>query len=261
MPGLRNGWRIGLLAATLLAVGQVAPSAGAQSVASGDRMLCAEPQFIRLASAIVGQPFQFSEGVGCLQSGDTFGQPTIDWGDGTTSAGAVTDVSASAETVSGQHTYSQPGVYAIKVRVTDEATGEALTRGWHTEVNAIEPLTPAPTGPPPTPSPKGSTPPPPASPSARIAVSSATFSLTRHSRRRAGSIAVVFSGTPSSATAARISWGDGRIARGRLAGSAQHLEVFGHHRWHRRGRYVVRIALLDGHHHVLARATVRAVVR
>ncbi len=43
----------------------------------------------------------------------------IDWGDGTSSAGAVTEANGSGS-VSGSHTYSTAGVYTVEMTVTDE---------------------------------------------------------------------------------------------------------------------------------------------
>ncbi len=45
---------------------------------------------------------------------------TIDWGDGTTSAGTITALGGGVFRVSGDHTYSHPGVYSVNVSVADE---------------------------------------------------------------------------------------------------------------------------------------------
>ena len=47
-----------------------------------------------------------------------------DWGDGTTSAGAVSEASGSG-TASGSHSYAAPGVYAVAVTVKDKDNGTA----------------------------------------------------------------------------------------------------------------------------------------
>jgi hypothetical protein len=48
---------------------------------------------------------------------------TWDWGDGTTSAGTVTEVNGSGS-VAGAHTYTAVGVYVLKLTVTDKDGGE-----------------------------------------------------------------------------------------------------------------------------------------
>jgi PKD repeat protein len=50
--------------------------------------------------------------------------PVWDWGDGATSAGAVNETNGSGS-VSGSHVYAQPGVYTVKVTVTDKDGGAA----------------------------------------------------------------------------------------------------------------------------------------
>jgi hypothetical protein len=44
---------------------------------------------------------------------------TIDWGDGSTSAGAVAPGAGGQSVVSGTHTYSQPGTYPVRVAIGD----------------------------------------------------------------------------------------------------------------------------------------------
>lgn len=50
---------------------------------------------------------------------------SIDWGDGTTSAGVV-DQGAGSGVVTGQHAYAAPGIYSVTVRLADDDGGEAV---------------------------------------------------------------------------------------------------------------------------------------
>ena len=56
---------------------------------------------------------------------------TIDWGDGTTTAGTVTDV-AGAIGVSGTHTYAAPGTDTVTVTLADDAPGTATATAMTT---------------------------------------------------------------------------------------------------------------------------------
>ncbi len=103
---------------------------------------CAEPQFMRDQLGTVGQPFSFTESVGCLPGGETWSSAVIYWGDGTTSPGTIASVRSpsppeagfASVTVTGQHTYNQPGNFSITVAANDQA-GQTYEGGWHT--NAV----------------------------------------------------------------------------------------------------------------------------
>ncbi len=107
---------------------------------------CAEPQYLRDELGTIGQPFAFTEEVSCLPDGETWSNPVIHWADGTTSPGTITSVRSpspgagfASVTVTGQHTYNQPGNFPITVVVTDQA-GQEYEGGWHTNA-AISPAT------------------------------------------------------------------------------------------------------------------------
>ena len=74
---------------------------------------------------------------------------TINWGDGTTSAGAVT-AGTGDFVVSGSHTYAVPGTYETTVTIDDIGGATAATTGTATAVGVPAPVTtgaPAVTGP------------------------------------------------------------------------------------------------------------------
>jgi hypothetical protein len=54
---------------------------------------------------------------------------TVDWGDGTTSAGTVTGPPGGPYTVSGSHTYSEEGSYPVTVKVKDDGGSMAAASG------------------------------------------------------------------------------------------------------------------------------------
>ena len=56
---------------------------------------------------------------------------TIDWGDGTTSAGVITDTRGTIS-VSGTHTYASSGQDAVTVTLTEDAPGTATATAHNT---------------------------------------------------------------------------------------------------------------------------------
>lgn len=90
--------------------------------------------------AVEGQPVTgtvgtFSGGKGTSAADYT---ATIAWGDGTTSAGAVTAGELGSYTVRGEHTYAEPGYYETVLTVKD-AKGEATGMGGATIHQAVVP--------------------------------------------------------------------------------------------------------------------------
>jgi hypothetical protein len=134
--GRRRAITAALAACATLALTPTAALAAGTGPAPGVAA-CAEPQFIRDELGTVGQPFSLTESVGCLPQGETWSNATIHWGDGTTSAGTIAQVShpttsdPATMTVTGRHAYSQPGSFQIKITVTNQA-GETYEGGWHT---------------------------------------------------------------------------------------------------------------------------------
>lgn len=81
--------------------------------ASESGALCAEAAYLQVQFGTVGDPFAYSEGLGCLPGGDSFSNAVIDWGDGSTSAGTLGAVT------------HRPGRYAVLVSLV-EARGHVL---------------------------------------------------------------------------------------------------------------------------------------
>ena len=61
---------------------------------------------------------------------------TIDWGDGHTSAGTIVEDASKVFHVSGTHTYTSPGSFAVGITVTD-STGRSLQLGTYGEANLV----------------------------------------------------------------------------------------------------------------------------
>jgi hypothetical protein len=225
---------------------------------------CVEPQFITDELGTVGQPFSLSEGVTCLPPGDTFSDPVIHWGDGTSSPGAIAAQGSnggafSYVAVTGEHTYSQSGGFPINIEVTDNQTGATYEGGWHTAA-AINPAPPSPPPPsPPAPAP-GPPAPGPGTPTAYVSASGRTLTALRRSPRRAV-VAVLSTTLASAQLRASVSWGDGAASDGTVTGASPTLEVIGEHRWRRAGRFTVTVTVTDTSGHVVARVVDRATVR
>jgi uncharacterized repeat protein (TIGR01451 family) len=66
---------------------------------------------------------------------------TIDWGDGTTTAGTITSVGAGSFQVSGDHTYAEEGKYTVTAKLSDDAPGTATATALSTANVADAPLT------------------------------------------------------------------------------------------------------------------------
>ncbi len=280
MSRWRTGGRLGLLASLIFAPGLVCAGTSAAGqmtdipASSPSPLLspmtigvqappCFQPEYIRLVNLVAGQSFQFSEGLDCVPSGDQLSQPTIYWGDGTLSQAMVTQAASpeAGESVSGQHTYSQPGEFQIAVHVIDDATGDTLVRGWHTAVDVAQGRAVTPAAPSIVPgSPAQGQASSPSTGETPIGAQGASFPV-RTGRQRRGTVAVLFTNGPARGLWARIRWGDGLVSRGALRGSPPELRVVGRHRWRRSGQYAVTVIVTNGSGQVVARATGHARVR
>ncbi len=145
---------------------------------------------------------------------------TINWGDGTTTNGTITG-SEGSFTVSGDHTYSAPGSYAVTVMTsavanptnTTTTIDQATIRG---KISAI-----------------GATPITGAAPT--------TIS---------GEVAEFTVADPTATAAsytATIDWGDGTTTAGTVTGSAGRFAVSGDHTYASPGTYTIRVTISDVH--------------
>jgi hypothetical protein len=139
---------------------------------------------------------------------------TIEWGDGTTSAGTV-DGSGADRTVSGQHTYTYKGDYAVTVTLADRY-------GAGTIASATATATVAP----------------------RLA---AVYAGPPLSPQRFDGVVARFTDaageTSPSAFAATIDWGDGTSSAGTVAAGASAFTVSGAHVYDGTGRFTVSVTV------------------
>jgi hypothetical protein len=138
---------------------------------------------------------------------------TIDWGDGTSSIGAVSG-SAGNYTVTDTHVYAQPGSHPVSIDVR-EASGNGTTLGATATVRTAVPLT--------------------ATGMTVSAVEGQSFS---------GVVATLTDPNPASTAdnfTATIDWGDGTTSPGALSGSNGAYTVSGTHLYYVTGNYDVTV--------------------
>jgi hypothetical protein len=142
---------------------------------------------------------------------------TIDWGDGTTSAGTIT-VAGTGFNVSAPHTYTQEGSYTISVTVLDKggsgstATTMAVVRDANVTAAGVAPIT---------------------------SVEAAPF----------GGVVATFNDANPFAQAGEytvsIAWGDGQSSAGIVSGSAAGFQVSGQHLYAETGSYMIGVTIRD----------------
>jgi hypothetical protein len=141
---------------------------------------------------------------------------TINWNDGTTSAGIVTATS-SGFSVTGTHTFAAVGSYVVLVGISD-AGGGSSNAGTSAQV-ADAPLA--------------------AAGAAVSATQAASFSAT---------VATFTYGNPNASAAAfsaTISWGDGTSSTGSISGSNGSFSVGGTHSYATQGSFTVTTTITD----------------
>ncbi|HEY1591105.1 MAG TPA: PKD domain-containing protein [Solirubrobacteraceae bacterium] len=141
---------------------------------------------------------------------------TIDWGDGTTSAGTVSG-SGGKFTVSGTHAYAEEGTYTVKVSIKDD--GGSTAAATDTAKVSDAPLT--------------------ATASAIHPVEGASGSFT------AATFTDADPGGKVSDYTATINWGDGATTAGTIAASGKAFSVSGPHTYAEEGTYKVTVTIKD----------------
>jgi hypothetical protein len=191
-------------------------STGDVGAASG---LTAFPRTIAATegAAFNGVVASFTDGRGGALPGEL--TSTIDWGDGTTTAGTVASSGGGAFTVSGTHTYADEGSFSMPVQITDTVSTATASTTSTANVAEGDALTATP----------------------------ATFSAF---------VATPFSGVVATFTdtntanvpsdfTATIDWGDGTTTAGTVAGGGGTFSVSGTHTYSTAGAETVTVTLTD----------------
>lgn len=143
---------------------------------------------------------------------------TIDWGDGTTTTGAVSGA-AGQFTISGSHTYGEEGTYSPVVSIAEDAPGAASATATLTAVVADAPLSGTP----------------------------ATLSLSE-GVAFSGTVATVSDSNPNGSVgelSATIDWGDGATTTGTITSGGGALQVSGSHTYVEGGAYQPLVTVKD----------------
>jgi len=146
---------------------------------------------------------------------------TIDWGDGTTTAGTVSGSTGGPFTVLGAHTYADEGSFTVSVLVADDAPSALSFTGISTAVVA----------------------------EADVLSGSAAFIFQTEGNQFSGSVATFtntgYPGNPASDFTATIDWGDGTTTAGTVSGSNGFFSVSGSHTYADEGTYLTSVTVTD----------------
>ncbi len=264
-------------AGTYSATVQVSEAAGSGSASSSSATSTARIPVAasRLnASGVAAEAYVGSSVIGPVATFSVVGAPIlasdssaeIQWGDGTTSIGTITENPATGIfSVVGAHSYSAAGTYADQVIIQ---APDGLTTTLRDLIIVINPpLAPEPTG---QTSPASDPPGSGASASggssipAGLVVNGQGISSAR-SHVFGGVVATFTDGTdpaPSSTFVATIWWGDGRHSKGMIAGPSSSDGIFvvrGRHFYTHRHEFIVRITIEtgDGSHRALGESELK----
>jgi hypothetical protein len=142
---------------------------------------------------------------------------TIDWGDGTTSAGTLTDTGPGTYDVSGTHTYLDEGTFTVKVHISDsDSTNTADATSTANVADA--------------------------------ALTSKCAMPTTISPAYAGPTATFTDANPAATSAdftATINWGDATTTSGTVVGAAGSFTVNGAHTYTMAGPFTVTTTIKD----------------
>jgi hypothetical protein len=143
---------------------------------------------------------------------------TIDWGDGTTTAGVITDI-AGAISVSGTHTYASSGQDAVTVTLADDAPSTATaTAKQHGERGGL---------------------------AGQVSLTAATEGVALSSMTKVATFTDSNRSDKASSFAATINWGDGSTTSGRVTGSNGTFTVTGGHTYADEGSFPLGVTITD----------------
>jgi hypothetical protein len=172
------------------------------------------------ASATEGKPF--SNAVATFNDPDTSAKPTdysasINWGDGTTSAGTISG-SGGNFTVTGSHTYAEEGSDKLIVTITDvDNTKNSATASTSATVSDA-------------------------------ALHAVAGHPTRSGHTVSGMVATFTDDDPNGTVSdytASINWGDGKSSSGSIAAGSGNFDVSGSHAYAKAGTFTVVVTIKD----------------
>src|SRR5262249_5478816 len=143
---------------------------------------------------------------------------TINWGDGTSSAGWITTYGTSGFMANGTHTYLSEGSYVATVTVTDQG-GSSVTGPSHATIS-----------------------------DGWLTASANNLAATEGSAAFSGTVGSFTDADPNptlSDFSATINWGDGTITTGTIAANGNSFTVAGTHAYASEGSFTVTLTIKD----------------
>ena len=194
------------------------PLSGTVTVAEGDVLTPHGLTFTaNPGQAFTGTVATFTDSDTANVAGDF--TATINWGDGTTTAGVITDT-AGTIAVSGTHTYAGSGQDAVSVTLTDDAPGTATATASST-ANVGAQL------------------------SGQISLAAATEGVALPATTTVASFTDTNTGDTAATLTAAINWGDGTTTSGTVSGSNGAFTVTGGHSYADEGSELLGVTITD----------------